>query len=85
MRISPRDALIADCTTNGTAGRGFGFQKAMDSFGAMVGIAIAAVLIYFLIGPDAVLMTREVFHWLVFIGVIPAAMAPPLPLQHTNT
>jgi MFS family permease len=75
VRISPRDALIADCTTDGTAGRGFGFQKAMDSFGAMVGIAIAAVLIYFLLGPDTVLMTEGVFHWLVIIGVIPAAIA----------
>jgi MFS family permease len=75
IRISPRDALIADCTTDGTAGRGFGFQKAMDSFGAMVGIAIAAVLIYFLLGPDTVLMTEGVFHWLVIIGVIPAAIA----------
>jgi MFS family permease len=75
VRISPRDALIADCTTDGTAGRGFGFQKAMDSFGAMVGIAIAAVLIYFLLGTDTVLMTEGVFHWLVIIGVIPAAIA----------
>jgi MFS family permease len=75
VRISPRDALIADCTTNGTAGRGFGFQKAMDSFGAMVGIAIAAVLIYFLLGSDTVVITEGVFHWLVIIGVIPAAIA----------
>ena len=75
IRIAPRDALIADCTTDGTAGRGFGFQKAMDSFGAMVGIAIAAVVIYFLLGPDTVLITPIVFHWLVIIGIVPAAVA----------
>jgi MFS family permease len=75
IRIAPRDALIADCTTDGTAGRGFGFQKAMDSFGAMVGIAIAAVVIYFLLGPDTVLITPGVFHWLVIIGIVPAAVA----------
>jgi len=75
VRISPRDALIADCTTDGTAGRGFGFQKAMDSFGAMVGIAIAALVIYFVLGPDTVLMTEGVFHWLVIIGVVPAVAA----------
>jgi MFS family permease len=74
VRISPRDALIADCTTNGTAGRGFGFQKAMDSFGAMVGITIAAVLIYFLLGTDNPI-TEGAFHWLVIIGVIPATIA----------
>ncbi|MFA5056142.1 MAG: MFS transporter [Dehalococcoidia bacterium] len=74
VRISPRDALIADCTTDGTAGRGFGFQKAMDSFGAMVGVAIAALVIYFILGPDKVL-TVETFHWLVIIGVVPAFIA----------
>jgi len=75
VRISPRDALIADCTTDGTTGRGFGFQKAMDSFGAMVGVAIAAIIIYCTLGPDTVLMASEDFHRLVIIGVIPAAIA----------
>ena len=75
VRISPRDALIADCTTDGTAGRGFGFQKAMDSFGAMVGVAIAAIIIYCTLGPDTVLLAPEDFHRLVIIGVIPAAIA----------
>ena len=75
VRISPRDALIADCTSDGTAGRGFGFQKAMDSFGAMVGVAIAAVIIYCTLGPDTVLIAPEDFHRLVIIGVIPAAIA----------
>jgi MFS family permease len=74
IRISPRDALIADCTTNRTMGRGFGFQKAMDTFGAMVGIAIAASVIYFLVGPDQPI-TRQTFNWLVIIGVIPAVLA----------
>jgi len=75
VRISPRDALIADCTTDGTAGRGFGFQKAMDSFGAMVGVAIAAIIIYLTLGPNTVLIAPEDFHRLVIIGVIPAAIA----------
>jgi len=74
IRISPRDALIANCTTTETMGRGFGFQKAMDTFGAMVGIAIAAVVIYFLIGPDEPI-TMGVFHWLVIIGVVHAVIA----------
>ena len=74
IRISPRDALIADCTTEKTVGRGFGFQKAMDSFGAMVGIAIAAIVIYFLIGPDKGI-TTGVFHWIVIIGVVPAVLS----------
>ncbi len=74
IRISPRDALIADCTTEKTVGRGFGFQKAMDSFGAMVGIAIAAIVIYFLIGPDKGITTGA-FHWIVIIGVVPAVLA----------
>ena len=74
IRIAPRDALIAEATTDKTVGRGFGFQKAMDSLGAMVGIAIAAIVIYFLIGPDKGI-TTGVFHWIIIIGVVPAVLS----------
>jgi len=74
IRVAPRDALIADCTTSGTAGRGFGFHRAMDTLGAVVGISVAATVIYFLIGSDQ-LITRQTFNWLVIIGVLPAVLA----------
>ncbi len=74
IRTSPRDALIADSTTPETMGRGFGFHRALDTFGAVVGIAIAAAILYFMLGSEQGL-TELTFHWLVIIGVIPAALS----------
>ena len=74
IRTSPRDALIADSTTAETMGRGFGFHRALDTLGAVVGIALAATVIYVLLGSEQAL-TMSSFHWLVAIGVVPAALA----------
>ncbi|MCX7794003.1 MAG: MFS transporter [Thermodesulfovibrionales bacterium] len=41
IRTSPRDALIADVTERGHMGRAFGFHRAMDTLGAVVGPALA--------------------------------------------
>jgi len=74
IRTSPRDALIADSTTPGVMGRGFGFHRAMDTAGAVGGIAIAAAIIYLVQGWETRLSLPS-FEWLVIIGVIPAALA----------
>jgi MFS family permease len=37
IRTAPRDSLVAGSVTNGETGRGFGFQKAMDNSGAILG------------------------------------------------
>jgi len=41
IRTSPRDALIADVTESKNIGRAFGFHRAMDTVGAVLGPAIA--------------------------------------------
>lgn len=41
VRTSPRDALITDVTDHKIMGRAFGFHRAMDTIGAVVGPAIA--------------------------------------------
>jgi MFS family permease len=74
IRTSPRDALIADSTTPGVMGRGFGFHRAMDTAGAVGGIAIAAAIVYLVQGWETRLSLPS-FEWLVIIGVIPAALA----------
>src|SRR5260221_271862 len=45
IRSSPRDALIADSTDAGSIGRAFGFHRAMDHAGAVVGPLVAAGLV----------------------------------------
>lgn len=44
VRVVPRDVLIAIESQKGTRGRGFGFNRAMDTFGAFIGIALVAVI-----------------------------------------
>lgn len=42
IRTAPRDSLIAGSSGNGTKGRSFGFHKAMDNSGAIIGPLLAS-------------------------------------------
>lgn len=44
IRSAPRDAVIADISTDGNRGRHFGLLRAMDNFGAVAGILLSIVL-----------------------------------------
>jgi MFS family permease len=48
VRSSPRDAMIADAAAPGERGLAFGFHRAMDHGGAVVGPLLGAALIYLL-------------------------------------
>ncbi|WP_333594416.1 MFS transporter, partial [Anaerospora hongkongensis] len=41
IRTAPRDALIADACDDKTRGKAFGLHRAMDTAGAVIGIAVA--------------------------------------------
>jgi MFS family permease len=45
LRGAPRDALIADSVDETARGRGFGFHRAMDTAGAIIGSLMAYVLV----------------------------------------
>jgi len=66
LRTTPRDALIEADTTEANRGRAFGFHRAMDSLGAVVGPLIGLALF-------------EAFHQsfrpLFLVGVIPALIS----------
>jgi MFS family permease len=65
VRSAPRDALMAHVVAREDRGRAFGFQRAMDHAGAMVGPLLASAVL---------LATREMR--LVFaLSAIPAALA----------
>jgi MFS family permease len=74
VRSSSRDALIADSVTASERGRGFGLHRAMDTAGAVIGLILAAVIVYLVQG-GANDLTREAYRWLVIIGIIPAVVA----------
>ena len=76
LRTSPRDALIAESCESCDRGKSFGFHRALDSAGAMVGPAIAFVLMPVLgqmaaEGFTAVNPYRTIF----LLSTIPAAIA----------
>ncbi len=48
LRSSARDALIADSTDAKFRGKAFGFHRALDTVGAVLGPLIALVLLYYL-------------------------------------
>jgi MFS family permease len=58
IRTSPRDALIADVTQPGERGAAYGFHRAMDHAGAVVGPVVAAFLLHWIHLP-----LRSVFLW----------------------
>jgi len=45
VRTAPRDALIADSAEEKSYGQAFGLHRAMDTFGAVIGVAIAYLLL----------------------------------------
>jgi MFS family permease len=47
MRSAPRDAMISDVTPPAERGRAFGFHRALDHTGAIVGPLLATVLLWF--------------------------------------
>jgi MFS family permease len=53
LRSSTRDALIADAVPKEQRGRAFGFHRAMDAAGSVVGVVISATLLWWLVGSAA--------------------------------
>jgi len=74
IRTSPRDALVADSVSAEERGRGFGLHRAMDTSGAVLGLAIAAIIVY-LVQSGGLELSLETYHWLVLVGVVPAVLA----------
>ncbi|OGQ43082.1 MAG: MFS transporter [Deltaproteobacteria bacterium RIFCSPLOWO2_01_FULL_42_9] len=45
VRAAPRDAIIADSVENNNLGKAFGFHRSMDTIGAVIGPAIAFLVL----------------------------------------
>jgi MFS family permease len=74
IRSAPRDALVADSTADNERGRSFGFHRGMDTAGAVLGIALAALIVY-LVEREALQLTLHAFRTLVLSGIGPAVLA----------
>jgi MFS family permease len=70
VRNAPRDALVADSVYSQQRGKAFGLHRAMDSSGAVIGLALVALIVYLVQG-DAAQLELPTFHWMVIVGTIP--------------
>jgi MFS family permease len=74
IRTAPRDALIADSTPAEARGRAFGLHRAMDTTGAVMGVALAALIVGLVQG-DASALDGETFRLLALAALVPGLLA----------
>ncbi len=73
IRTAPRDALIADSTPAHARGRAFGLHRALDTTGAVIGVAVAALIVTALQGQTNAIDERT-FRVLVLVALIPGVL-----------
>jgi len=75
FRGAPRDALIADATDPAIRGKAFGFHRAMDHMGAVIGplIAFALLAISQPVGSEAI--QADTYRLIFWAATIPAGLA----------
>ncbi|MCX6093846.1 MAG: MFS transporter [Candidatus Bipolaricaulota bacterium] len=74
VRAAPRDALVADSVKREKHGIAFGFQRAADAGGTMLGIVVAMLAVWFTQGAAADLQAHT-FSIIVIISIVPAALS----------
>jgi len=74
IRTAPRDALVADSVTKEVRGLAFGFHRAMDTAGAMLGIIVAAFVVW-LAQKNTLDLSKPTFRTIVLISLLPAFLA----------
>jgi MFS family permease len=74
IRTAPRDALVADSVTKETRGLAFGFNRAMDKGGAVLGILVAALLVW-MTQANNLDLSKHTFQIIVLISLVPAFLA----------
>jgi len=74
VRTAPRDALVADSIDEEQRGLAFGFHRAADTGGAVLGLLIALLVVWFAQRTTGEL-TRGTFQTVVLVSLIPALLA----------
>ncbi|MBS0571301.1 MAG: MFS transporter [Proteobacteria bacterium] len=69
LRSAPRDAMLAHSVGASERGLAFGFHRAMDNFGAVIGPLAAATML------AAGMSLRHIFLWAIVPGAIVIALA----------
>lgn len=74
IRTAPRDALVADSTSKEMRGMAFGFNRALDKAGAVLGLLIAAGVVW-LAQANTLDLSKPTFQTIVLISLVPAFLA----------
>jgi MFS family permease len=74
IRTAPRDALVADSISEEHRGLAFGFHRAADTGGAVVGLLVALGVVW-LAQRGAAHLSRSTFQTVVLISLVPASLA----------
>lgn len=74
VRTSPRDALVADSIAEEHRGLAFGFHRAADSGGAVLGLVIALLAVW-LMQAAVTDLQEHTFRVIVLISLVPAVLA----------
>lgn len=82
IRTAPRDALIADSIDDSERGRAFGLHRALDSLGAVIGSAIAFLLLVFFTGDFRTIFLISLVPALLGVGLLFIVKEPPTPAHY---
>lgn len=74
LRTSPRDALVADSIDEKNRGLAFGFHRAADTAGAMIGLVIAFLVVW-QTQSVAVGLSGNTFQTIVLFSILPGFLA----------
>jgi MFS family permease len=74
VRTAPRDALVADSISEQHRGLAFGFQRAADTAGAMLGVLIALGVVW-LAQAHEITLGATTFRTVALVSLIPALLA----------
>jgi MFS family permease len=75
LRGAPRDAILADSTHPSIRGKAFGFHRAMDHAGAVIGPLIAFALLHTLFRPERGDVATATYRLVFWAATAPAAIA----------
>jgi MFS family permease len=74
IRTAPRDALVADSIDPRQRGLAFGFHRASDTAGAVLGLIIALIVVW-VAQSTSLELGRSTFQTVVLVSLVPAFLA----------
>ncbi len=75
IRTAPRDALIASSVDKNIRGRSYGFERAMDHTGAVIGPVLAIITLLILFIGFGLKDSLSALRWTFILAIIPGILA----------